>query len=167
MGWATLGAILKDSPVTLTVAANNNNTQDVMIGVSVKVSADKTDKVYFSNDIERPVTIRVDTSDVEQKIDSVKWFREVVNLNDQEYAPENNGNKESFDKRYGEIADASGNKGTLTDAVDKVYSLPINQNGRYWVQVEYESNGVKIKLVKGLTVNNIYRTFDIKFRSEW
>ena len=163
----TLGAIPKDSPVTLTVAANNNNTQDVMIGVSVKVSADKTDKVYFSNDIERPVTIRVDTSDVEQKIDSVKWFREVVNLNDQEYAPENNGNKESFDKRYGEIADASGNKGTLTDAVDKVYSLPINQNGRYWVQVEYESNGVKIKLVKGLTVNNIYRTFDIKFRSEW
>lgn len=90
----TLGAIPKDSPVTLTVAANNNNTQDVMIGVSVKVSADKTDKVYFSNDIERPVTIRVDTSDVEQKIDSVKWFREVVNLNDQEYAPENNGNKE-------------------------------------------------------------------------
>ena len=75
--------------MTLTVAANNNNTQDVMIGVSVKVSADKTDKVYFSNDIERPVTIRVDTSDVEQKIDSCQVVPEVVNLNDQEYAPEN------------------------------------------------------------------------------
>ena len=164
---ATLGAIPKDSPVTFTVEANNDNKQDVMIGVSVKVTADKTDKVYFSNDIERPVTIRVDTSDVEQKIDSVKWFREVVNLNDQEYAPENNGNKESFDKRYGEIADASGNKGTLINPTNSVYSLLINQNGRYWVQVEYESNGVKIKLVKGLTINNIYRTFDIKFRSEW
>ena len=163
---ATLGAIPKDSPVTFTVAANNDNKQDVMIGVSVKVTADKTDKVYFSNDIERPVTIRVDTSDVEQ-IDSVKWFREVVNLNDQEYAPENNGNKESFDKRYGEIADASGNKGTLINPTNGVYSLLINQNGRYWVQVEYESNGVKIKLVKGLTINNIFRTFNIQFRSQW
>lgn len=164
---ATLGAIPKDSPVTLTVAANNDNKQDVMIGVSVKVSADKTDKVYFSTDDETPVTIRVDTSDVKQTIDSVKWFRETVNNNPQEYAPENNGNKKSFDDGYKKIADASGNKGTLTNPTDKVYSLPINQNGRYWVQVEYVSNGVEIKLVKGLTVNNIYRTFDIKFRSEW
>lgn len=164
---ATLGAIPKDSPVTLTVAANNDNKQDVMIGVSVKVSADKTDKVYFSNDSDTPVTIRVDTSDVEQKIDSVKWFREVVNLNDQEYAPKNNGNKESFDEGYKKIMDGSGNKGTLINQTNGVYSLPINQNGRYWVQVEYKSNGVKIKLVKGLTINNIYRTFDIQFRSEW
>ena len=109
----TLGAIPKDSPVTLNVAANNDNKQDVMIGVSVKVSADKTDKVYFSKDNETPVTIRVDTSDVEQTIDSVKWFREVVNLNDQEYAPKNNGNKESFDEGYKKIMDGSGNKGTL------------------------------------------------------
>ena len=163
----TLGAIPKDQPVTLTVAENNNNKQDVMIGVSVKVTADKTDKVYFTENSETPVTIRVDTSDVEQEIDSVKWFREVVNLNDQEYAPKNNGNKESFDDGYKKIADASGNKGTLTNPTDKVYSLLINQNGRYWVQIEYQSNGVPVKLVKGLTVNNIYRTFDIQFRSEW
>ena len=163
----TLGAIPKDSPVTLNVAANNDNKQDVMIGVSVKVSADKTDKVYFSNDSENPVTIRVDTSEVDEAITSVKWFRETVNNNDQEYAPEDNGNKKSFDEGYKKITDGSVNKGMLTGAVDKVYSLPINQNGRYWVEIEYESNGVKIKLVKGLTVNNIYRTFNIQFRSEW
>ena len=163
----TLGAIPKDQPVTLTVAENNNNKQDVMIGVSVKVTADKTDKVYFTEDSETPVTIRVDTSDVDQPIDSVKWFRETVNGNDQEYAMSDTGNKKAFDDGYKKITDGSGNKGTLTGATEKVYSLPINQNGRYWVQIEYQSNGVKVKLVKGLTVNNIFRTFDIQFRTEW
>ena len=111
------------------------------------------------------MTIRVDTSDVEQKIDSVKWFRETVNNNPQEYAPENNGNKKSFDEGYKKIMDGSVNKGTLTKPTDGVYSLPINQNGRYWVEIEYTSNSVPVKLVKGLTVNNIYRTFNIQFRT--
>ena len=164
----TLGAIPKDQPVTLTVEANDNNKQDVLIGVSVKVSADKTDKVYFSNNSETPVTIRVDTSEIEQQITSVKWFRETIkDHEDTEYAPTNTGNKEAFDKRYGEIPEDSGNKGTLTKPTDGVYSLLINQNGRYWVQIEYTSNSVPVKLVKGLTVNNIYRTFDIQFRTEW
>lgn len=165
---ATLGAIPKDSPVTFTVVANNNNKQDVLIGVSVKVSADKTDKVYFSDDNDMPVTIRVDTSEVDEAITSVKWFRETIkDHEDTEYAPTNTGNKGSFDERYGQIADGSGNKGTLTNPTGKVYSLPINQNGRYWVEIEYTSNGVPVKLVKGLTVNNIYRTFNIQFRTEW
>ena len=164
---ATLGAIPKDQPVTLTVAETDDNKQDVMIGVSVKVTADKTDKVYFTQDSETPVTIRVDTSEVEQTIDSVKWFREAVNGNDQEYAVSNNGNKKSFDDRYDKITDGSGNRGTLTNPTDKVYSLPINQNGRYWVQIEYNSNGVDVKLVKKLVVDNIYRKFPIEFRSQW
>lgn len=163
---ATLGSIPKDSPVTLTVETNNNNKQDVMIGVPVHVTVDKENKVYFAKDSENPLNIRVDTSEVEQTIDSVKWFRETIkDHEDTEYAPTSTGNKGEFDKRYGQIAD--GNKGTLTGATEKVYSLPINQNGRYWVQIEYLSNGVKVKLVKGLTVNNIFRTFDIKFRTEW
>ena len=165
---ATLGAIPKDSPVTLTVAENNNNKQDVMIGVSVKVAADKTGKVYFAQDNEYPVNIQVDTSDVNQQIDSVKWFRETIkDHEDTEYAPTNTGNKGSFDERYGQIMDGSGNRGTLINQTNGVYSLPINQNGRYWVQIEYTSNSVPVKLVKGLTVNNIYRTFAIQFRTEW
>ena len=163
---ATLGAIPKDQPVTLTVEANDNNKQDVLIGVSVKVTADKTDKVYFTKDSENPVTIRVDTSEVEQTIDSVKWFREAIKDNeDTKYAPTNTGSKEAFDKRYGLIADGSGDKGTLTNPTAGVYSLPTNQNGRYWVQIEYTSNGFPVKLVKGLVVSNIYREYPIKVRS--
>ncbi|MBU5431420.1 S-layer homology domain-containing protein [Intestinimonas sp. MSJ-38] len=166
---ATLGAIPKDRPVTFTVAENNGNKQDVMIGVSVKVTADKTDKVYFTKDTEYPVKIQVDTSDmdeVDQPIQSIKWFRETIkDHEDTEYGPTDTGNKGEFDERYGQITD--GNKGTLTVATEKVYSLSINQNGRYWVQIEYKSNGMNAKLVKGLTVNNIYRTFDIQFRTEW
>ena len=164
---ATLGSIPKDSPVTLTVQANNSNKLDVMIGVPVHVAVDKENKVYFAQDSENPLNIRVDTSEVEQKIDSVKWFRETVKGHeDTEYAPTNTGNKEAFDKRYGQIAENSGDKGTLTDQTNGVYSLPINQNGRYWVQIEYQSNGAHVKLVKGLTVNNIYRSFPIQVRAQ-
>lgn len=161
---AALGSIPKDSPVTLTVEANNNNTKDVMIGVPVHVTVEKGNKVYFAQDSENPLNIRVDTSEVNQTITSVKWFRETIKDNeDTKYAPTNTGNKEEFDKRYGQIAD--GNKGTLTNPTEKVYSLPINQNGRYWVEIEYESNGVPVKLVKGLTVSNIYRSYPIEVNS--
>lgn len=164
---ATLGSIPEDSPVTLAVEANNNNTQDVMIGVSVPVTVDKADKVYFAQDSENPLNIRVDTSEVKQTITSVKWFRETIKDNeDTEYASSDIGNKKSFDVRYGKIAGNSGNKGTLTDQTNGVYSLPINQNGRYWVQIEYQSPGANVKLVKGLTVNNIYRSFPIQVRSQ-
>lgn len=163
----TLGAIPKDQTVTFTVEANDDNKQDVLIGVSVEVTADKTDKVYFTQDSDTPVTIRVDTSEVEQTIDSVKWFREAVNGNEQEYAVSDTGNKKSFNKAYAAMADDSDNKGTLTNPVDHVYSLPINQNGRYWVQIEYTSNGVSVKLVKKVVVDNIFRTYAIQFRSEW
>lgn len=164
---ATLGEIPKDAPVTLEVAKNDNNKQDVMIGVVVKVSADRTDKVYFAQDRENPVNIQVDTSEVEnQTIASVKWFRETIKDHENtEYAPTDTGNKGSFDKRYGQITDGSGNKGTLTNPTAGVYSLPINQNGRYWVQIEYTSNGVPVKLVKGLVVSNIYRSYPIQVRS--
>lgn len=109
---ATLGAIPTDQPVTLTVAENNDNKQDVMIGVSVKVTADKTDKVYFSDDSANPVKVLVDTSEVEGTINSVKWFREAVKDNEQEYAPENTGNKKAFDEGY-DSATSADNKGTL------------------------------------------------------
>lgn len=161
----TLGAIPKDQPVTLTVKANDDNKQDVLIGVFVNVTVDKKEKVYFAKDSESPLNIRVDTSEVEQTISSVKWFRETIkDHEDTEYAPTGTGNKEAFDDKYAKITENSGNKGTLTNVVDKVYSLPINQNGRYWVQIEYTSNGVAVKVVKGLTVDNIYRTFKIQTR---
>ena len=163
---ATLGEIPKDAPVTLKVAENDSNKQDVMIGVVVKVTADRTDKVYFAQDSENPVNIRVDASEVNQTIASVKWFRETIKGHDDtEYAPTNTGNKKAFDKRYGQITEDSGDKGTLTNPTDGVYSLPTNQNGRYWVQIEYQSNGVNVKLVKGLTVKNIYRSYPIQVRS--
>lgn len=34
------------------------------------------------------------------------------------------------------------------------------------MQIEYQSNGAHVKLVKGLTVNNIYRSFPIQVRSQ-
>lgn len=163
---ATLGEIPKDAPVTLEVAENDSNKQDVMIGAVVKLTADRTDKVYFAQDSENPVNIQVDTSEVSQTIASVKWFRETIkDHEDTEYAPTNTGNKEAFDKRYGQITEDSGDKGTLTNSAAGVYSLPINQNGRYWVQIEYTSNGVPVKLVKGLVVSNIYRSYPIQVRS--
>lgn len=161
----TLGEIPKDASVTLEVAENDSNKQDVRIGVVVKLTADRTDKVYFAKDSENPVNIQVDTSEVKQPNVSVKWFRETVNGNNQEYAESDNGNKKSFDDRYSKIADGSGDKGTLTNVTAKVYSLPINQNGRYWVQIAYTANGVPVKLVKGLVVSNIYREYPIKVRS--
>lgn len=161
----TLGEIPKDAPVTLEVAGNDSNKQDVMIGVVVKLTADRTNKVYFAQDSEKPVNIQVDTSEVKQPNVSVKWFRETVNGDNPEYAASDIGNKKSFDDRYSKIADGSGDKGTLTNATAKVYSLPINQNGRYWVQIAYTANGVPVKLVKGLVVSNIYREYPIKVRS--
>ena len=160
-----LGSIPKNRPITLEVAENDSNKQDVMIGVVVKLTADRTDKVYFAQGSEKPVNIQVDTSEVNQTIASVKWFRETVNGDNPEYAASDIGSKKSFDERYGQIADGSGDKGTLTKPAAGVYSLPINQNGRYWVQIEYTSSDVSVKLVKGLVVSNIYREYPIKVRS--
>ena len=162
---ATFGSIPKNTSITLNVAENGDNKQDVMIGAVVKVTADRTDKVYFAQNSETPVNIQVDTSEVNQSIASVKWFRETVNGNNQEYAASDIGTKKSFDERYGKIADGSGDKGTLTKSTAGVYSLSINQNGRYWVQIEYQSDDITGKVVKGLTVSNIYRSYPIQVRS--
>lgn len=162
---ATLGAIPEDQPITLTVSDNDDNKEDVAIGVSLTWKESKTEKVYFAGG-ENPVNLTLDASEVEQDIGSVQWFREKVNDNTTEYAVSNTGNKEAFDDGYDAVTNNQ-NKGSLTNAVNKVYTLPISENGRYWVQISYTVNGIPVKVVKGITVKNIFRTYDIQFRSIW
>ena len=65
----------RDQPVTLTVKANDDNKQDVLIGVFVNVTVDKKEKVYFAKDSESPLNI---SSWIHLKWSkrsrSVKWF---------------------------------------------------------------------------------------------
>ena len=151
-------------PVEVMTAEDTAVETTVYLGDSIALSLSSTDKTYFGEQ-ETPINLLADTSLMQDvAVQTVKWFAESY-TSDQEYgtAASSDGTK-LYDVGYAG-ASALGNAGTITQQTDRVYSLPINQNGRYWVQVEYVKNGQTDKLVSSIQVSNLYRKFPITVKS--
>lgn len=163
----TAGWIPSNKSVTFTVEKRDNQSGSVKIGANFTLTASKTDKVYFSND-DKPVKLQVDASSIEHSIASVKWFAEPIagTANQYDAAADTTNNIKDFDDGYA-AADAKGNAGTENVTGDKyTFEIPINENGRYWVKVTYETQGAtSASIVNPITVTNIYRKYPVTVRS--
>mgnify|MGYP000406407464 CR=1 FL=1 len=153
---------------TLTVAENHANTLTVNVGIDLTVKTSTASKVYFSDDAEKPLNLVVDASRIDVQIQSIRWFREPVNDNDQLY-----GTGSVLVKPFSEGYDAADtkNKQDGIDITGKTINIPVNQNGRYWFEIVVNltgsdgAAGTLVTLVKPLTVSNIYREYSIQVKS--
>lgn len=151
---------------TLAVDANDSNAITVNVGIALTLKTSTANKAYFSDDSENALDIIVDGSKITGSIQKIRWFREAIIDNDQMYgtgsiafAPFNEG--------YGDAGDTDRGELTPTGLVQKI---PVNQNGRYWFEIEVVLTGdggtaTTVTLTKLLTVNNIYREFTIQTRT--
>ena len=152
-------------PVDVTTEENTAVETTVYLGDSIALSLSSTDKTYFGEQ-EKPINLLADTSLMQDvTVQTVKWFAESY-TSSKEYATvaSGDGSTYAYDTGYAG-AEALNNAGTITKKTDGVYSLPINQNGHYWVQVEYVKNGKTDKLVSSISVSNLYREFPITVKS--
>ena len=164
----TEGWITSVKPFNFKVDARDNQAGSVSIGSNFTLTASTESKVYFSGE-EKPVTLTVDTSAIAHEILSVEWFAEKITGNSNIYDKEadqangvgrfDDGYKQSGDKNHGSV--------TVTKGQNK-FEIPINENGRYWVQVKYESaegSSLAALVCNGIVVDNIYRKYPIQVNS--
>ena len=118
-------------------------------------------------------------------ITRIRWFRESINGNTVEYDFEAKGDKLAFQNGYTTALQRSTTNVGSSDledqkagarpidmkpetAVDgkkpRVWNIPMNENGRYWVELTYLSDAegaLKQMIVKGTVINNIYTTYPV------
>ena len=154
---------------TLTVKANDSNEITINVGVPLRLKTSNENKVYFKEDSVNPLDIIVDGTAITGSLEKIRWFRENINDNEQMYGTGSVLYK-TFQNGYDNAA-----VGDKSDAValtdnDKKAEIPVNQNGRYWFEIEVlltddEVNRSSVTLTKLLTVDNIYREYAIQTRS--
>ncbi len=159
---AGIGHITPDGNATLTVGTGNDASAEVKIGSYVGFTASPASgKVYDGT-----VDLTVDVSDVDGEVSAIRWFREKVNNNTTVYANQEDKatGAKTFDSGY--EAASTDNKGDieLSSLKDGAFTKQVDQNGVYWVEVSYGS-GDSAKLIKSVTVSNIYHTIDIQAKS--
>lgn len=163
----TEGWIPDSGKFTFTVEARDNQAGTVKIGANFTLTASTKSKVYFSGD-EKPVTLTVDATSIIRDIVSVKWFVEPIagTVNQYDAKADTTNNIKEFDTGYNNAADGN-RKETLVTGNDHTFTIPVNENGRYWVQVSYKtgSGDVVAKVVNTVTVDNIYRKYPIQVNS--
>lgn len=149
-------------PAELQVTKDDNATARAKLGVNLVFAANKKVKAY-TNGIDTPVTLKMDATMVQEAnvTEPVRWFREPFQkdnaANDTTYKPT------TFDIGYNEAN--AGNKGNLTKANDKLFEMPISENGRYWAEITMNMGEGDIKVVRLVEVKNIYREFAIQTRT--
>lgn len=163
----TEGWIPDSGKFTFTVEARDNQAGTVKIGANFTLTASTKNKVYFSDD-EKPVTLTVDATSISRDIVSVKWFVEPIagTVNQYDAKADTTNNIKEFDTDgYNNAADGN-RKETLVTGQEHTFTIPVNENGRYWVQVSYKtSSGDVAKVVNTVTVTNIYRKFPLQVNS--
>lgn len=164
----TEGWIPDSGKFTFTVEARDNQAGTVKIGANFTLTASTKKKVYFSDD-EKPVTLTVDATSIIRDIVSVKWFVEPIagTVNQYDAKADTTNNIKEFDTDGYNNATDRNRKETLVTGQDHTFTIPVNENGRYWVQVSYKtgSGDVVAKVVNTVTVTNIYRKYPIQVNS--
>lgn len=196
-----VGRLMPDTKLGIAVESNDNNTLTAYIGVDYSAGATPNDtKVYryvdsttyeLLDDGKGEVKFRIDARTVpeDMNIIQLRWFRENVNGNDQEYDFYVHGLTKEFDKRFVEIqTERAANTGSSNaDDVAKgsvkidmtpeqgevgkkprIWDLPMKENGRYWVELTYQAGTeTPQKVVKGVVINNIFTTYPLWVRGFW
>ena len=156
-----VGHIPRNQEKKLTVAEDDNNAAEIEIGADLLLSeSPDNQKVY-----DAPVDLKVDAADIDGTITGIRWFRESVSSkNVYSHNPNTQIGEQAFGSGYDTCTDANRGSFSLTGVTNKIYSTSVDQNGKYWVEVKFGTNG---SIVRGIEIKNIFKTFDIQFRSEW
>ena len=197
-----VGRLMPDTKLGIAVESNdNNNTLTAYIGVDYSAGATPNDtKVYryvdnttyeLLDDGKGEVKLRIDARTVpeDMKIIQLRWFRENVNGNDQEYDFYVHGSTKEFGKRFDEIQTERAVNTGSSDASDvkkcsvkidmapeqgevgrkpRIWDLPMKENGRYWVELTYQAGTeTPQKVVKGVVINNIFTSYPLWVRGFW
>jgi len=153
-----------------TVAANNNNTVTIVLGMRTTLSRTPNTIAFISATNPTPVTLGVKAENKDtgalKDIISAQWFR--VETTDTTYT----ASKTSFDSGF--AAASSSNKGDDTTNLvettggtssEKNYTMPVSENGKYWVLVHYKDGlGVDRYQVKSIVIDNIYTPSTGKYK---
>jgi len=145
-----------------TVAANNNNAVTIVLGMRTTLSRTPNTIAFISATNPTPVTLGAKAENKDtgalKDIISAQWFR--VETTDITYT----ASKTSFDSGF--AAASSSNKGDDTTNLvettggtssEKNYTMPVSENGKYWVMVHYKDGlGVDRYQVKSIVIDNIY-----------
>jgi len=144
-----------------TVAANNNNAVTIKLGMRTTLSKTPTGIAFITPSNPKPVTLSVKAENAvntaSSDIVSAEWFR-VETTDATTYT------KSTFNTGY--TAAVNTDKGDTTDDMtedaggsntERNYSLPVDQNGTYWVMVHYlDGLGVDRYQVKSIAIDNVY-----------
>ena len=175
-----VGIIQQGDGKTFTVEENNNNAEEVKIGLNVTASASlpNTNKVYINDtttETNTPLSIKIDaTGASNSSLDNIKWFREKVNGNSKTYALYQTVNEYAFDASgYDDVTNPD-DKGELTVAAGtKEAELKVLENGRYWLKIPMTvtdpndtSKSMTVNLIRLVEVKNIYRSFPIQVKHQ-
>lgn len=174
-----VGIIQQGDGKTFTVEENNNNAEEVKIGLNVTASASlpNTDKVYINDttaEANAPLSIKIDASGASNSsLGNIKWFREKVNDNTKTYALYQTVNEYAFDASGYDNVTKQEDKGELTVAAGtKEAELKVLENGRYWLKIPMTvtdpndpSKSMTVNLIRLVEVKNIYREYSIQVKS--
>lgn len=186
-----IGRILKDQYAWIPVAENDSNTAKVYIGVDIAVTFSPKDSHVY----DKSVDLLIDGTTVpeDMNITKLRWFREKITNNDTEYAEKattsgtesgklaytsgfnaaslQEQNKASSDKNtdHAGIAIPMDPEQALPDGTKpRKWTLPVEQNGRYWVELTYQYPGEDEQtIVKLAQVNNIFKSYPITERGKF
>ena len=167
----TAGWLHKLRPLDIVMTKRDNGEGIARITPNFTLAETPEAQVYFKQDSDNPATIKLDASKIPYTISAIKWFVEPIlsdaqgNLNTNNYDSVLNRleNVQLFSQGYNN-AKAKGN-GKSEDKEAKSLELPINQNGRYWFEVEYSTDqGGKSTVVNGIQIDNIYREYPVQVR---
>ena len=198
-----VGRIMPDVAYGIEVKANDNNQMKIAVGVDFDASATpNSSKVYRSvdsttyalkaDDDKGVVQLVIDGRTVpeDMNITKLRWFRESINGNSQEYDFQVVGNKKAFEEGFKTAAAANAKNAGSSDPTaeetktvekidmkpeqgevgkkSRVWSLPMKENGRYWVELTYQAGTeTPQKIVKGVVINNIYTNYPLWVRGFW
>ena len=144
-----------------TVAANNTNAVTIVLGMRTTLSRTPGTIAFISTTDPTPVTLGVKAENKDtgalKDIISAQWFR--VSTTDT-----TKHTSTTFGTGYTAAAaiDKGDSTGDMTEdaggsTTERNYSLPVDQNGTYWVMVHYKDGlGVDRYQVKSIVIDNVY-----------
>lgn len=186
-----IGRILKDQYAWIPVEENDSNTAKVYIGVDIAVTFSPKDSHVY----DKSVDLLIDGTTVpeDMNITKLRWFREKITNNDTEYAEKattsgtesgklaytSGFNAASLQEQNKASSDKDADHAGIAIPMDpeqaqpngtkpRKWTLPVDQNGRYWVELTYQYPGEEEQtIVKLAQVNNIFKSYPITERGKF
>ena len=160
-------------------------------------SVDSTTYELKADDVNGAVQLVIDGRTVpdDMNITKLRWFCESIAGNDgQEYDFYAHGNKKVYQEGFKTAAEANPKNAGSSDPTSeevttkaelqtidmtpeqagengkksRLWSLPMKENGRYWVELTYRyQNEEPQQIVKGVVINNLYTAYPLWVRGFW